>query len=185
MSPKFAGSDSFPSAEACDYGLRFMQEDTPHYARLKIGASTDGTGLLLRLSDCLPPPFYCLYVLVIGRGGSPAGRYQSPLLSSRAALTDFVLEYKHLLEHDGRHHLWIGTPDGSATLVYDKHNLVYAYGPLAAFRQQLLALGYVEQAVEIPYPHAHSYAPENDAATEELLQYWEWQHFPLQETDEE
>ena len=162
-----------------------MREDTPNYSRLCIGASTEGVELLLKLSDLLPPPFYCLYVLVISRRGEQLGRYQSPWINARAELVDFLLDFKPLLEADGRHHLWISSPDAGATLVYDRHNVVYAYGPLEQFEQRLRELHYQEAPVEMPFPHVHSFHDTCDEQTTNLLNYWEWERFPLQEVDEE
>jgi hypothetical protein len=90
-----------------DYGKCYMLEKYPNYTRLKIGASTQAIDLLLKLSDCLNPPFYCLYVLVVGRTTSEAGRYQSPPLQNSESLINFLLDYKELFESDGRHHIWI------------------------------------------------------------------------------
>ncbi|MDO7887395.1 hypothetical protein [Hymenobacter cheonanensis] len=184
MPAKFIGSELLDD-KPHDYGQVYMLESYPAYSRLKIGASANATELLLHLSDCMSPPFFCLYVLVIAPSDSQAGRYQSPLITNRADLVDFLLEYKPLLESDGRHHLWISAPEANATLVYDKHNVIYAYGLLQEFAAHLQKLGYTEAEFDYPYPHAHNYLPENYSKVEELLHYWEWQHFPLQEVDEE
>jgi hypothetical protein len=168
-----------------EHGWQYMLEEYPNYTRLKIGASTKPIDLLLKLCDFLAPPYYCLYVLVVGRSSSPAGRYQSPLLSDRESLVDFLLDYKELFESDGRHHLWISAPDEGATLVYDKHAIIYAYGPLEEYVKVLHAAGYREKVFDLPYPHGHNYLSENDSKVEELLQHWDWQHYPLQDIDEE
>jgi hypothetical protein len=182
----FTSPKALPDTEApYDYGQRYMLEEYPSYSRLKISASDHGIRMLLKLSECLMPPFYCLYVLVVGRTESEPGRYQSPVLASREELVDFLLDYQSLFESDGRHHLWISVPDGYATLVYDKHNLIYAYGAKDEFIEMLQAMDYIQEDFEIPFPHGHNYLSESDARVEDLLHYWEWQHFPLQETDEE
>ena len=184
MPAKFIGSE-FLNEKPYDYGQIYTLESRPTYTRLKIGASAKGIELLLQLSDCLPPPFFCLYVLVISRSNEVAGRYQSPLLVNMVELTDFLLDFKKVFETDGRHHVWVSSPETGATLVYDRHNVIYAYGQLEEFAARLRGLGYVEQEFDLPFPHAHSYLAENDNAVEELLHYWDWQHFPLQEADEE
>ncbi len=184
MPAKFIGSELLDE-KPYDYGQVYMLESYPAYSRLKIGASTNATELLLRLSDCMSPPFFCLYVLVFGPSESQPGRYQSPLLTEREELVDFLLEYKHLFESDGRHHIWVSAPEANTTLVYDKHNVIYAYGMLVEFAARLQALGYVEADFDFPYPHAHNYPSESYGKVEDLLRYWDWQHFPLQEMDEE
>lgn len=184
MLAKFIGCELLDE-KPHDYGQVYMWENYPAYSRLKIGAATNATELLLHLSDCLSPPFFCLYVLVIGHSESQAGRYQSPLLTDRADLVGFLLEYKHLFESDGRHHLWVSAPEANATLIYDKHNVIYAYGLLEEFAACLQKLGYTETDFDFPYPHAHNYLPASYGKVEELLHYWEWQQFPLQEIDKE
>lgn len=185
MAAKFLQLDARKRELAHDYGPRFRREETPNYTRLTIGASIDGVGLLLRVSDLLPPPFYCLYVLVISRNGEQPGRYQSPWLESRAKLLDFLLEFKRPLEADGRHHRWVCSPDAGATLVYDRHNLLYADGPIEQFGARLRQLHYEEAPVAMPFPHVHYFHATADQPISELLHYWEWQHFPLEEVDEE
>ncbi|NML66460.1 hypothetical protein HHL22_14710 [Hymenobacter sp. RP-2-7] len=184
MYAKFLYLDASNHEAAHDYGLRFMREETPNYTRLTIGASTEGVGLLLQLCDLLTPPFYCLYVLVIGRRNEQPGRYQSPWLETREELVNFLLDFKQPLEADGRHHLWICSPDDGATLVYDRHNLIYAYGPLELFSDRLRKLHYREEVVVMPFPHVHYFHDTTDTQVSELLNYWEWQHFPLKEVDE-
>jgi hypothetical protein len=185
MLPKFTNAETLDNEGIYDYGLLYMLESYPAYTRLKIGASASGIDLLMRLSDTLEAPFFCLYVLVVSRSETAVGRYQSPWIASRAELLDFLLDYKALLETDGRHHLWISSPDMGATLVYDRHNVLYAYGPLEKIAASLDEMGYRAENFELPFPHAHYFHSENDAKVEELLQYWDWQHFPLQEVDEE
>jgi hypothetical protein len=184
MPAKFIGSELLDD-KPHEYGQVYMLESYPAYSRLKIGASTKAIELLLHLSDCMSPPFFCLYVLVIGPSEMQAGRYQSPLLTDKTDLIDFLLEYKQLFESDGRHHIWVSAPEANATLVYDKHNVIYAYGLQEEFTARLQALGYEEAEFDFPYPHVHSYPAESYGKVDELLQYWEWQHFPLQEADEE
>jgi len=184
MLTKFTGSETLTNDGEYDYGRVYRLERTPTYTRLKIGAAPHGVDLLLRLSDVLEAPFFCLYVLVISRSKTEQGRYQSPLLESKSELVDFLLDYKELFETDGRHHLWVSAPDMEATLVYDRHNIIYAYGPLEKITAKLDEIGYRAEDFEIPYPHAHYFHVENDLGIEALLQHWGWQHFPLQEADE-
>jgi hypothetical protein len=76
-------------------------------------------------------------------------------------------------------------PDEGATLVYDKHNVIYAYGPLEQYSAILQKAAYVEEEFGLPFPHGHYYHDVNDSKVEDLLQYWDWQYFPLQEVDDE
>jgi hypothetical protein len=62
--------------------------------------------------------------------------------------------------------------------------VIFAYGPLAGFRAILESRGFREQEFWFPAPHAHVYAPENDAEEERLMAEAEWRHSPLQPGDD-
>ena len=69
-----------------------------------------------------------------------------------------------------------------ATLVYDQHNVIYAYGAnLEVFEQALRERGFTEGAVRFPVPHQHKYNPQFDNQERQILSHWEWIHFPLVE----
>ena len=78
----------------------------------------------------MPEPFFVLYVLVVSRKEeNETARYQSGEVS-RAEVQAFLERFEDYLENDGRHHIWIHSPESSATLVYDNHDVIYCYGPL-------------------------------------------------------
>ncbi len=130
-------------------------------------------------------PYGLLYVLHTPRGGAAeAGRYQSPEPINRDQLTSFLHRFGSLLEGDGRHHFWISAVDGSSLLVYDNHDVLYAYGPLADFEAILHDNGLKEvQEVLFPVPHLHRYNAEFDGLVDDLMHYWPWKRFPLLESD--
>jgi hypothetical protein len=68
--------------------------------------------------------------------------------------------------------------------VYDHHNIIYVYGPLAAFANILKRCGFVDGDFSIPAPHAHAFHGELDGDVEKILTCWEWKHFELQPDDE-
>gem|GEM_PF-602993 len=162
-----------------DFGNIYERERN----RVKIGVSHDQVDLLLKLVDELEPPYFLLYVLVVSRLNNQLGRYQSPALDSKQELQDFLIEFKEYLETDGRHQLWIGTTSNSGQLVYDKHNLLFAYGPIEKYRFVLDQLGFKEQAFSIDFPHYHNYHEENDKFEEAILDFYNWKFFPLQDND--
>lgn len=47
-------------------------------SRLIVAPETDQVEWLIRLLDAMSGPFWLLYVLVVNRGDSELGRYQSP-----------------------------------------------------------------------------------------------------------
>jgi hypothetical protein len=42
----------------------------------------------------------------------------------------FLNEFGRFVREDSRHDLWVRSHDDDATIVLDRHNLIYAYGPL-------------------------------------------------------
>ena len=71
-------------------------------------------------------------------------------------------------------------------LVYDRHNVIYAYGALDKFKKILTAQALAETPkIKVPSPHVHYYNKEYDADCRALLEYWSWQRSPLREQDED
>lgn len=130
-------------------------------------------------------PYVLLYVLQVPRNDiHPAGRYQSPEPISQVELTRFLQKFGGFMENDGRHHLWIMSMDKSATLVYDRHNVFYAYGPLEVFEGILFRNDFQKtDEVLFPDPHVHHYNPQLDVEALELMNYWQWIEYPLQDSD--
>ncbi len=152
--------------------------------RLVMAPATGQVALVKSLVSCLHEPLRLLYVLVVPRGANVMpGRYEAPELSRGEAL-DFLAEFSSFLEQDGRHHLWVASP-GQGTVVYDRHNLIYAYGPLACYERQAVQQGLHAGRPEVPSPHWHAYHPEFDASQNELLKRFGWIRSALRESDEE
>ena len=152
--------------------------------RLVIAPAADHTRLLLALASCWRGPYGLLYVLLVSRTDQLPGRYESPGVLPLAELASFLAEHAAFLESDGRHAFWIDSPEGEGTLVYDQHNVLYAYGPIEAYETLLLEQGFTRSPVRFPAPHMHHYHPENDSAEEQLLVHWEWRYSPLQDDDD-
>lgn len=152
--------------------------------RLVIAPEANHTGLLLALASCWHGPYGLLYVLLVSRTARLPGRYESPGVLSQPELVSFFAEHAAFLETDGRHAFWVDSPEGEGTLVYDQHNVLYAYGPIEAYETILLEQGFTRAPVRFPSPHTHHYHPENDASEERLLGQWEWRYSPLQEDDD-
>jgi hypothetical protein len=153
-------------------------------ARLVIAASRGGVDLMLDLARVLEGPFRILYVLVVPRGERAAGRYETPELD-RADVERLLVRFRAFLETDGRHHLWLASPDEEALLVFDRHDILYAYGPIEAYEARLAYRGFHPGALEIPVPHLHAYHVENDADARDLAEAAAWTWSPLQDPDED
>jgi len=151
--------------------------------RLVIAPRSDYAQLLARLAERLEPPFLLLYVLVVPRGGGEPGRYQSDYSFSLPQLQHFLSDYSEFLEKDARHNLWVRSDEG--LLVYDRHNVIYAYGPLERFVAVLESAGLTESnEVRFPSPHAHHYDPKFDADEKRILHNEDWTISPLRPGDE-
>lgn len=161
------------------YGRIYEDENN----RLKIASDTNQVDLLLDLIDCLNPSYYVLYVLIVSRLDNELGRYQSPLFESKEELADFLNEFKSYIETDARHHIWIGTLDNSGLLIYDQHNVIYAYGNIDQYKTVLNKNQYKMQSFGFPVPHIHYYHKENDESEKEILRVLDWGIFPLEDGD--
>ncbi len=124
--------------------------------RICLTTSNSYVDLLLALAATLPEPFFVLYVLVLSRKQEhEAARYQSKQLT-HSELKTFLERFEDYFENDGRHHVWIHSPESSATLVYDNHDLIYCYGPLETFSTVLQNNGLkLVDKVELAVPHGH------------------------------
>ena len=185
----FAGKfTSFNESEELvphDYGNVFFRQPVSGGERLVIGPSSEHVEVMLELAQTWPArEFFVLYVLLISHSGAGPGRYESPLIESFGDLQEFFRTYAEFLESDGRHHIWIGSPANEGLLVYDQHNVLFAYGNLSDYERKLASRRFTEGEFWFPCPHSHSYPPTNTWREEELLQHFPWQHSPLQAGDE-
>jgi hypothetical protein len=171
---------------AHDYGKVFFEEPCGSSTRLVIGASSGQTELLTELAmELAGHPWFVLYVLLVPRLGNRApGRYQSDPFETHAELASFLSAFRAFFEGDGRHHVWIGSVPNDGMLVYDHHNVIFAYGPIAGFRAILTAEGYRESPFWFPAPHCHAFVAENDSEEERLMAEREWKYSPLRPGDE-
>ncbi len=165
------------------YPKVFVREKTKGPDRLKIAASVQGTQTMLQLASVLGEPFSALYVLLVPRGKSVEGRYQSPWMSS-AELSDLFERFAPFWDQDARHHLWLFSDPDRATLVYDQHNVIFAYGPIKKYVRVLEASGYAEtQELPFPAPHNHRYHVAFDQKERDLVSLRGWSKSPLRKGD--
>lgn len=154
-------------------------------SRLVVGVPHGNAEIVKSLVSSLEPPYFLLYVLHTPRGEGKPGRYQSPGLS-REQLYEFISEFGPFLSGDARFDLWARSPSENATVVWDRHNLLFAYGPLDRYTAVLHSLGFVQgTAPKVPEPHAHHYRHELDEDARKLLSVFEWSWSPLRPEDEQ
>ncbi len=167
------------------YSNMWSMEKTTGPDRLVIAPASEQIEMIVELAKGVPEPFGILYVLLISRLDNGLGRYQNPNPSSRREMEAFLRKFKEYFENDGRHHVWITSLQVSATFVYDRHNVIYAYGPLEQFKKILVDRGLKEGPVRFPGPHSHNYNSQFDDQEREVLQYWEWRRTPLTDSDDQ
>ncbi len=155
--------------------------------RLVIGASIEGSGLFRALADVLAGPLFLLYILHTPRGEGVEGRYQSPPLDG-AEIDDFLKTFAPFLAGDARHDVWVHSGGDGRTLVWDRHDLIYAEGePLEDFEAVLETMGYASG--DVPRvgagPHVHYYRAEFDADAAAVLARFDWTRSDLRAEDEQ
>lgn len=177
-----------PQEQRFAYGKVFARElrkDTP---LLRIAADKNQIEMLKLLLENMQEPFWLLYVLLVPRADDgSSGRYQSEAFFTKSEVRDFLEKFHLFLESDGRQSLWIKSSDSPDLLVYDQHNLIFAYGPIEQWEQRLNSLGWKEVADEdlrIPTPHMHRYHALFDDDARRILKEFLWVHSPLRESDD-
>jgi hypothetical protein len=152
--------------------------------RLVAGVPGGDPEIFMRLVACLEPPYFLLYVLHTPRGEGRPGRYQSPELSAHE-FGSFVSQFKTFLAQDARFDIWAHSPPEQATVVWDRHNQLFAYGPIARFESELQKLGFSRGDPAVPAPHEHHYRAELDPLAARVLTALEWSYSPLRPEDEQ
>jgi hypothetical protein len=165
------------------YPNSWAREKTSGPDRLVIAPSSNQVELILKLASLLAPPFLLLYVLVVPRGGSEPGRYQSEPMGLEK-LSSFLRQHSSFFEGDARHNVWIRSSD-NGMLVFDRHNVIYAYGPLERFISALATSGLTEiENIRFPDPHTHHYQAEFDDSERSILEERPWIRSLLLQGDE-
>jgi hypothetical protein len=152
--------------------------------RLVIAPGRGPVALLRELLALLPEPVWVLYVLITPRSEAPPGRYQSATAHTREEAAALLDRFENYFELDGRHNLWLAAPP-AGQLVMDRHEVIYAYGPIAEMAALLKEKHFAEvEAIRVPVPHSHHFHEEMDEDERAVLEHWEWAHSELQETDD-
>jgi len=159
---------------------RFSRETTCP-PRLVIGAKSP-LPLFLSLVGVLAPPYDVLYILHTSRCDTELGRYQSPPLDA-STFEAFAAEFADFFSTDGRHDLWLHSRNPEGVLVWDRHNVISAYGPIDRFADVLKAKGLTEGDFSLPTPHTHHYHARFDDDERRIAHYFNWARTPLQPGD--
>lgn len=152
--------------------------------RIAGGVPGGDASIFETLVMCLSEPILVLYILHTPRGEADPGRYQSPELSMND-FRAFIGKYRDFLSSDARFDIWAHSSHDHATVVWDRHNKFFAYGPLPKFVSQLQAKGFVEGTIRPLGTHQHHYRAEQDALARSLIDEYQWCYSPLRPEDEQ
>jgi len=143
--------------------------------------------LFRTLAGLLAGPLLLLYVLHTSRGEGTVGRYQSPPLSNQQ-LDDFLADFTPYLAGDARHDTWVHSGGDGRTLIWDRHDLIYAEGdPLEDVVAILEGLAFKPGTVPRAGAgaHIHYYRPEFDSDAAAMLARFDWRRTDLRPEDEQ
>ncbi len=124
-----------------------------------------------------------------GRLARPDGRRRGAFHPSlrpplaAAELQGFLTRFARLIETDARFDLWVRSVPEGALIVRDRHDHLFAYGPLERFEAILSAEGFTPGPVTLPYRHAHRHREENDDDAAAVLARFDWTWSPLRDED--
>ena len=166
------------------YDNLFRKECHPDWSRITIAPKEKQVALMLEITKNWSGPYGILYVLKIPRCNHQAARYQSPTPCSFEDLEIFACTFQEYFEKDGRHHIWFADVASGDQLIYDNHDLIYSYGHDEEVVALLKTKGFKEGNPIIPSPHVHCYNQEFDTKEDEIMKYFEWIEFPLQEQND-
>jgi hypothetical protein len=147
-------------------------EQSSGVERVVIGLSKSHVDTVLELAAQLCEPFCILYILHASHTSSEHGRYQSKTMSYSQVSTLFT-SFKDFFEKDSRHDVWLHSSQSNATIVYDRHNLIYLYGFADEQLGDIERKGLEKKAFSIPFPHVHCYHAEYDIFETKLINDFE------------
>ena len=160
----------------------FAREQTSGSERVRIGPRDGHRALVCALAAELTPPYRVLYVLHTSRTDARLGRYESPILDA-PALLGFFARFGAFLAGDARHDVWVLGDGEGEFVIWDRHDLVYAYGPIGRYVEVLEEGGLREGWPSWPVPHVHHYRAEWDAAERQMLAAFDWDYSQLRPSD--
>lgn len=135
---------------------------------VRIGGGHDPAALFRMLVVPMAEPFVLVYVLHSPRSGARAGRYQSPKMTV-GELRLFLERFFPFLSTDARHDLWVLSPTEQGAVLWDRHDLLTACGPLDHCSETLETLGFRDGNVSVPDPHRHAQDHTLDGEERDLL----------------
>ncbi len=180
INPKFGHM-----TEAYFYGNCFKQiaVDTP-YPKVLFATDDGYINLIRECLEIMPEPFNVMYLLIRSMNNIEGGRYCTDKPMSLTELNAFLDKFGEFLEGCGRHHIWFISDDPDTFLVYDHHNMIFAYGQQESFLNLLRSKNYKEHEPTIPFPHYHGFNDTFGLDERDVLASREWVRYDLEPDDD-
>lgn len=153
------------------------------YSAVWAGADTNQIETLTELVRNLKPPYGLVWVLLVPRGGTESGRYAKQPDLTHDEVCEFLRSHRDFFECDARHAIWVGDEAGTF-IVYDQHNWLHCYGPIAQHGRTLRELGFTDGTPELSVPHSHLFHAEFDEAERGVASAFEWHLSELRPGDD-
>jgi hypothetical protein len=171
--------------KALIYQNEYAKQKTTGPDRIIISTNGSYIDLAYGLISNISNKIGILYVLKVSRTNNEVGRYQLDHELDKYGLGKFLGKYHEYFELDGRHHIWMKSITSDDLIVYDNHNVLYVYGDLTHYIEELSSSGFMQvNNIEFPCPHAHHYNKVFDGTEKEIIQSNKWKFFPLKEDDD-
>lgn len=139
------------------------------------------------LGQCLSlveGPYCYMYVLVVPRGdGIEPGRYEYNWSIDGQEMAEVINWLRDPLEQDGRHNLWFYSCSEKCHLIYDRHEIIYLYGPTDRYESLLESLDFPEQYVQEWGSHVHFCNKEFDHIQDETVKSSDYKYHELGKED--
>jgi hypothetical protein len=144
--------------------------------RLIISPENEQIDMMLNLlGESNNSQYGILYILLVSRCGNKLGRYQIANSVTFDELKLFCKKYSKYLETDGRHHFWIINHNTKDLVIYDQHNVLYAYENPETKINILEKINYKRvEKIFFSTPHCHCYNEENDIFEIDIIKNNEW-----------
>jgi len=161
----------------------FIEKMSGGTERLTIAPSQKQIDLICSLLSEMEGPYGFLYIMVVSRSEYEPARYQLEQSLDLRQVSELLRDFQDFFEQDGRCTLFLGSHCDGAQIIYDRHNIIYAYGNLDAYRRVLRERGFLDEKVIVPAPHKHYYHKEFDEDEKRLFAMGNWFKSPLHDTD--
>lgn len=139
-----------------EFDNRFSRETVEGVHRVIVAARGQWIDHMLKIVN---PEGKYFYVIYQQQDTENDERFQSGELTFES-LQSLMTRFRDLIEISPWHNFWVYNIDAEIQVVLDEHNLMFVYGHLDDCVAMLLEAGFVDDKIELPFPHLHLHAEE-------------------------